>query len=83
MEMVSSSEIDHVHVSFMVAGYTEFVPDHLFSTVGSTEDTFTMHEHEHEHEHELRSICDQCATTCIVDGEQSVHLTRYPRSQIF
>ena len=60
-----SGEIDHIHVSFMVAGHTNFAPDHLLSTVGSTynrEDTFTIHE--------LKSICDQCATTCIVDGEQ-------------
>ena len=35
MEMVSSGEIDHVHISFMVAGHTKFAPDRLFSVTGS------------------------------------------------
>ena len=58
MEMVSSGEVDRIHISFMVAGHTEFAPDRLFSVVGSAyerEYTFTIHE--------LKGICDQCATT--------------------
>ena len=35
MEMVSSGEIDHVHISLMVAGHTKFAPDRLFSVTGS------------------------------------------------
>ena len=64
MELVSSGEVDHVHVSFMVAGHTKFAPDRLFSVVGSAykrEDTFTLHD--------LKEICDRCATTFIVNGE--------------
>ena len=53
MEMVSGSEVDHVHISFMVAGHTKFAPDRLFSVVGSAykrEDVFTITD----------VICDQC-----------------------
>lgn len=35
MEMVSSGKVDHVHISFMIAGHTKFVPDRLFSIIGS------------------------------------------------
>ena len=35
MEMVSGGEVDHIHISFMVAGHTKFAPDRLFSVVGS------------------------------------------------
>ena len=65
MEMVSSGEIDHVHISFMVAGYTKFAPDRLFSVTGSAykrEDVFTIHE--------LKALCGQSATTFITDGQQ-------------
>ena len=64
MEMVSSGEIDHVHISFMVAGHTKFAPDRLFSVIGSAykRDVFTIHE--------LKAICDQSATTFIEDGQQ-------------
>ena len=64
MEMVSSGEVDHIHIGFMVAGHTKFPPDRLFSVVESAykrEDTFTIHE--------FKGICDQCATTFIVDSE--------------
>ena len=62
--MVSSGEIDHVHISFMVAGHTKFAPDRLFSVTGSAykrEDVFI---------HELKVLCGQSATTFITDGEQ-------------
>ena len=59
-----TGKVDHVHVSFMAAGHTKFAPDRLSSVVGNAykrEDTFTIQE--------LKHICDQCATTMIVDGE--------------
>lgn len=65
MEMVSSGETTHVHISLMVAGHTKFAPNHLFSVIGSAykgEDVFTIHE--------LKAICDQSATTFIEDGQQ-------------
>ena len=65
MEMVSSREINHVHISFMVAGHTKFAPDHLFSVIGSTykkEDVFAIHK--------LQAILYQSATTFIEDGQQ-------------
>ena len=65
MVMVSSGEIDHVHISFMVAGHTWFAPDQLFSVTGSAykrEDVFTIHE--------LKALCGQTATTFITNGQQ-------------
>ncbi len=64
IEMVSSGEINHIHISFMVAGHTKFAPDRLFSVIGSAykrEDVFSIHE--------LKTICDQSATTFIEDGQ--------------
>jgi len=65
MEMVSSGEINHVHISFMVAGHTKFAPDRLFSVIGSAykRDVFTIHE--------LKAICDQSATTLKTDSKFS------------
>ena len=65
MEMVSSGELDHIHISFMIAGHTKFAPDRLFSTIGcayKTEDVFTIGD--------LKSICDRSATCHIETGEQ-------------
>ena len=41
-EMVSSGKIDHLHISFMIAGHA---PDRLFSAIGSAymaADVFTI-----------------------------------------
>ena len=65
MEIVSSGELDHIHISFMIAGYTKFAPDRLFSTIGcayKTEDVFTIGD--------LKSICDRSATCHIETGDQ-------------
>ena len=70
MEMVSSGKVDHIHISFMIAGHTKFAPDRLFSIIGSAykvEDIFTIDD--------LKAICSQCATTYIDNGE-SVHTWR-------
>ena len=45
MEIVSSGEVEHIHISFVIAGHTKFAPDRLFSTIRSayiTEDVFTI-----------------------------------------
>ena len=66
MEMVSSGELDHIHISFMTAGHTKFAPDQLFSTIGcayKTEDVFTIGD--------LKSICDKSAT-CHIEMEERV-----------
>ena len=34
MEVVSREEVDHIHISFMIAGHTKFTPDCLFSQIG-------------------------------------------------
>ena len=47
MEMVSSGELEHIHISFMIAGHTKFAPDRLFLTIEcayKTEDVFTISE---------------------------------------
>ena len=65
MEMVSSGELEHIHISFMIAGHTKFAPDRLFSTIGcayKTEDVFTIGN--------LKSICDKSATCYIETGER-------------
>ena len=65
MEMVSSGEVDHIHISFMIAGHTKFAPDRLFSTIGNaykTTDIFTIED--------LKGICDQSAVTRIVKGDK-------------
>ena len=65
MEMVSSGELDHIHISFMIAGHTKFAPDRLFSTIGcayKTEDVFIIGD--------LKSICDRSSTCHIETGEQ-------------
>ena len=65
MEMVSSGELDHIHISFMIADHTKFAPNRLFSTIGcayKTEDVFTIGD--------LKSICDRSATCHIETGEQ-------------
>ena len=52
-EMVSCGELEHIHISFMIAGHTKFAPDQLFSTIGcayKTEDVFTIND--------LKSICE-------------------------
>ena len=65
MEMVSSGDVDHVHISFMIAGHTKVAPDRFFSVTGSAykrEDVFAIHE--------LKTLCDPSATTFIEDGQQ-------------
>ena len=45
MEMVNNGELEHIHISFMIAGHTKFALDRLFSTIGcayKTEDVFTV-----------------------------------------
>lgn len=47
MEMVSGGKVQHLRISFMIAGHTKFSPDRLFATVGSaykTSDVFTIDE---------------------------------------
>ena len=47
MELVSTGTINHIHISFMLAGHTKFAPDHLFATIGSaykSSDIFTISE---------------------------------------
>ena len=64
MEIVSREEVDHIHISFMIAGHTKFTPDRLFSQIGctyKTEDVFAIKD--------LKSICDQYTTTYIERGE--------------
>ena len=80
--MVNSGELDHIHISFMVAGHTKFAPDWLFSTIGcayKTEDVFTIGD--------LKSICDRSATCHIETGEQirgGTHLARStPTFQVY
>ena len=63
--MVSSGKVDHVHISFMIAGHTKFAPDRFFSTVGGAykvEDVFTIHD--------PKALCGKCATVCIESGDQ-------------
>ena len=70
MEMVSSGKVNHVHISFMIAGHTKFAPDRLFSIIGSaykSEDVFTIDE--------LKVICDTCAT-CHIEKGDAVHKWR-------
>ena len=67
MEMVSSGELDHIHISFMIAGHTKFAPDRLFSTIGcayKTEDVFIIGD--------LKSIRDKGATCHIETGLKGV-----------
>ena len=64
MEMVNNGELEHIHISFMVAGDTKFAPDRLFSTIGcayKTEDVFTVSD--------LKAICEKSATCHIETGE--------------
>ena len=64
MEMVSNGNVQHLHISFMIAGHTKFAPDRLFATVGSaykTSDVFTVDE--------LQALCSRSAMTWIEDGE--------------
>ena len=70
MEMVSSGKVDHVHISFMIAGHTKFAPDRLFSIIGSaykSEDVFTIDE--------LKAICDTCAK-CQIEKGDTIHTWR-------
>jgi hypothetical protein len=65
MEMVSSGKIDHVHISFMIAGHTKFAPDRLFSAIGSAykaADVFTIDD--------LKTLCDRSASTHVEKGDQ-------------
>lgn len=64
MKMVSDGELDHIHISFMLAGCTEFAPDCMFSSVGGackSEDIFSIDD--------LKGICDRVATTFIDNGD--------------
>ena len=70
METVSSGEVDHIHISFMIAGNTKFARDRLFSVTGSAykvQDVFNIED--------LKAICDKSATTYIEQGER-VHTWR-------
>ena len=65
MEMVSNGEVEHIHISFMIARHTKFAPDRLFSITGSAykvHDIFTIED--------LKAIFDTCATTYIEKGER-------------
>ena len=65
MEMVSSGKIDHVHISFMIAGHTKFAPDRLFSAIGSAykaADVFTIND--------LKALCDRSASTHVEKGDR-------------
>ena len=45
MEMVRKGELEHIHISFMIAGHTKFTPDRLFSVIGNAykaADVFTV-----------------------------------------
>lgn len=64
MELVSRGVISHVHISFMIAGHTNFAPDRLFATIGSAykvADVFTIGE--------LKSLSAPSATTIIESGQ--------------
>ena len=66
--MISSSNIDHIHVSFMVAGHTKFAPDRLFSAVAhtyNTSDLFNISE--------LKPVCEWHAFTHLEDGSGVFH----------
>lgn len=68
IEMVSSNKIDHIHVSFMVAGHTKFAPDRLFSAVAhtyNTSDVFNISE--------LKAVCLRHASTHVEDGSGVFH----------
>ena len=70
MEMVSSREAEHIHISFMIAGHTKFAPDRLFSTTGcayKTVDVFSIED--------LKQICQQAAASFIIEGD-GVHTWR-------
>jgi len=57
-------KLEHIHISFMIAGHTKFAPDRLFSTIGcayKTEDVFTINK--------LKSIWDKCSTCFMEIGE--------------
>lgn len=63
MEMVRNGELEHVHISFMIAGHTKFTPDRLFSVIGNAykaADVFTICE--------LQALCAQTADTFVEDG---------------
>ena len=67
MEMVSNGTLDHLHISFMIAGHTKFAPDRLFSSIGSAykaADIFTVDE--------LQSLCARSAQTLIEKGENTL-----------
>lgn len=64
MEMVSRGTVDHIHISFMIAGHTKFAPDRLFSAIGNAykaADVFTMSD--------LQALCAQSATSFIEKGD--------------
>ena len=64
MEMVNTRRIDHIHISFMVAGHTKFAPDRLFSITGGAykaADVFNIED--------LKQICQQGAVTFIMEGD--------------
>lgn len=72
MEMVHQRYLDHLHISFLIAGHTKFAPDRLFSTIGSAykcEDVFSIQG--------LQHICEQGGTTHIEDGSK-VYMWREP-----
>ena len=64
MEMVDKAELEHLHISFMIAGHTKFAPDRLFSIIGSAykaEDVFTIDE--------LKALCETSSTCHIETGD--------------
>ncbi len=64
--MVHSGSIDHVNISFLIAGHTKFAPDRLFSTTRGTYKCEDI---------DLHKICEQGGSTYIEDGSQ-VYLRR-------
>jgi len=64
MEMIQQKKLDHIRVSFMIAGHTKFAPDLLFSKIGNTyikSDVFTTDK--------LSCIVGQYANVTEDDGE--------------
>lgn len=63
MEMLNVGTLNHLHISFMVAGHTKFAPDRLLGSAFKVADTFTLDE--------LRALCSSSssAETYIENGD--------------
>ena len=65
MEVVSNGTVNHIHISFMLAGHTKFAPDCLFAIIGNaykSADVFAVDG--------LQGSCAQSAETIIETGEK-------------